>query len=217
MNKVLVFTNVPRWNQLKAQFDIDELLWNEKYKVIDKKLVLKYGINDGTAVLEELPKLALEEEGVYFVYDTIDATKLKQLLIPCVDDEMFALIHPHGGVSKSCFGDNVIVLIGQHDTEDENYYYPLLDLLTSVEDGDTVVAKTYRIIDEIFLKEVIQEFLQEFSQPGIDMEKSSRYRTISKIDRYKEALATFKEKYEPSRRFEEYQVDLVKLRGVLCR
>lgn len=216
MNKVLVFTNAQRWNQLKPQFDTDDSLWNAKYNTIAEKLVLKYGINDEKAILEELPNLAIDEEGIYFVYDTIDATNLKQLLSQCADDEMFALIHD-SGINKSCLGDGLIVLKGCHDTEDDHYYYPLFDLLTSVEECDTVAEKMYRIIDEIFLDEVIIEFLQEFSQPGKDMEKSSRYRTISNIDRYKEALATFKKKYEPSQSFEEYKEDLFKLREVLLR
>ena len=214
MNKVLVFTNPQRWNQLKAQFDVDNSLWNARYKTIAEKLVLKYGIKDGTAALEEMPKLAIEEEGIYFVYDKIEETKLKQLLGQCADDEVFALIHT-SGIRKSGFGDGVIVLQGNHDTEDDHYFYPLFVLLTSVEEDDAITTKVNHIIDELFLGEVIDKFVSEFNEPNKNIGQSSRYRILSKMDKYKDALEVFRKKYESCKIREEYIEDLIQLREML--
>lgn len=214
MNKVLVFTNVERWYDLDSEFDVDNALWNAKYDTIEKELVLKYGIRDGIAVLTELPMLSFEEEGVYFVYDRIDETKLKQLLSQCADDEVFALIH-NTGVKKNSFGDDVIVLQGNHDSEPDHRYIRLFNLLTKVEEDDTIATKVNCIIDKIFLVEVINKFVSEFSEPNKNIGQSARYRILSKMDKYKEALENFRKKYESCRVREEYIEDLIQLRDML--
>lgn len=214
MNKVLVFTNVERWYDLDSEFDVDNALWNAKYDAIEEELVLKYGIKDGIAVLTELPMISFEEEGVYFVYDRIDETKLKQLLSQCANDEVFALIH-NTGVKKNSFGDDVIVLQGNHDSEPEHRYIRLFNLLTKVEEDDTIATKVNRVIDEIFLEEVISKFVGEFYEPNKNMGQSARYRILSKMDKYKEALEAFRKKYESCRVREEYIEDYIQLRDML--
>lgn len=214
MNKILVFTNAPRWSELRSQFDVNETLWNAQYNTIAEKLVLKYNIDNGTAILENLPELSINEEGIYFVYDQIDGPRLSHLLEQCVNDEVFALVHT-SGVQKSNLGQDVIVLRGQHDTEDDNYYYPLFDILTTIEIGDMVTTKVNRIIDSIFLDEVKSRFVQEFSIPNKILGQSVTYRILQQIDRYKKPLEDFGKKYETSKIREEYVDDLIWLQEVL--
>lgn len=216
MNKVLVFTNPQRWNQLKAQFDVDNSLWNARYKTIAEKLVLKYGIKDGTAVLEELPKLAFEEEGIYFVYDKINERELKQILLQCNNDDVFVLLHSEG-VTGNVFGPNVQVLYGNHDTEDRHYYYPLFDLLTRVEAGDTEADKIICIINKIFevYKEAALELLSECLEPKINLEESNAYLTLCQKEELKPELEAFKKKYEASENYSDYKEDLDRLSNIL--
>ena len=115
MNKILVFTNPIRWNQLKNEFDVDKTLWNAQYNTIVEKLVLKYDIVDGKAVLKNLPELSVKEEGIYFVYDQIDEAHLKNILGQCVNDEVFVLVHT-SGVKMNSLGQNIIAIQGNHDT-----------------------------------------------------------------------------------------------------
>ena len=216
MNKVLVFTNPQRWNQLKAQFDVDNSLWNARYNTIAEKMVLKYGIKDGTAVLEELPKLTFEEEGIYFVYDQIDETKLKQLLGQCANDEVFALIHTNG-VRKESLSDDIIVLHGNHDTEDNHYYFPLFDSLTGVEKYDTEADKIIWIINNIFkvYKEAALELLSECLEPKINLEESNAYLTLCQKEELKPELEAFKKKYDASENYSDYKEDLDRLSNIL--
>ena len=214
MNKILVFTNAPRWSELKSQFDVDEALWNAQYNTIAEKLVLKYNIDNGTAVLENLPELSINEEGIYFVYDQIDEPRLSHLLEQCLNDEVFALVHT-SGVQKSNLGQDVIVLRGNHDTEDENYFYPLFDILTTIEVGDTVTTKMNRIIDSVFLDEVKSRFVKEFSTPNKIIGQSVTYRILHQIDRFKKPIEDFRKKYETSKTREEYVEDLIRLQEVL--
>lgn len=214
MNKVLVFSNAHRWNQLKAQFDVDNTLWNARYDALAEKKVLKYDIVDARAVLTDQLELSVEGEGVYIVYDQMDEKELKQLLDQCKEDEVFALLHT-SGVMKSSLGPDVVVLTGNHDTEDEHYYYPLFEQLTSVEAGDTVAIKVSRIVDALFLDEVIMEFVTEFSEPKKSIGRSSRYRILCHVERFNSSMARFREKYESCAAREEYMEDLRLLRKEL--
>ena len=79
MNKLLVFTNAERWNQIKGEFFVDETRWDIPYNSIAKTQVLKYGILNGIAILKPVSNLSIKEAGVYFVYDLISESVLKQL------------------------------------------------------------------------------------------------------------------------------------------
>ncbi|MBO7082496.1 MAG: hypothetical protein J6W30_01480 [Bacteroidales bacterium] len=217
MNKILVFTNAKRWNQLKTEFEVDKALWNAQYDTIAEKLVLKYSIDNGTAVLENLPELSINEEGVYFVYDQIDGPRLNHLLEQCANDEAYALVHTEG-VQKSNLGQDVIVLRGQHDTEDNNYYYPLFDILTTIEVGDTVAEKMRCIIDSTkfkFLDEAIEKFVIDFSEPNKKIGQFATYRILHQIDRFKKPMEDFRKKYETSKTRDEYIDDLIRLQELL--
>lgn len=214
MNKILVFTNAKRWNQLKTEFDVDKALWNAQYNTIAEKLVLKYSIENGMAVLESLPQISFAEEGIYLMYDQIDKSRLSHLLEQCVNDEVFALVHT-SGVQKSNLGQDVIVRCGNHDTEDEHYYYPLFDTLTDIEIGDTVTTKVNCIIDSIFLDEVKSRFVKEFSTPNKNLGQSVTYRILHQIDRFKKPMEDFRKKYETCKTRDEYIDDLKRLRDVL--
>lgn len=214
MNKILVFTNPIRWNQLKNEFDVDKTLWNAQYNTIVEKLVLKYDIVDGKAVLKNLPELSVKEEGIYFVYDQIDEAHLKNILGQCVNDEVFVLVHT-SGVKMNSLGHNIIAIQGNHDTEDEHYYYPLFDILTTIEKGDTVSTKVKRVIDSLFLTETSLKFVKEFSVPNNKMDQSTTYRILQQVDRYKKPLEDFRKQYETSKTREEYVDDLIRLQKML--
>lgn len=220
MNKVLVFTNALKWDDLEPMFHVDDTLWNAKYYTIDENLVLKYGINNGVAILETLPELSIDKEGVYFVYDQIDEARLKQILDQCVNDEVFVLLHS-SGVQKSSLNQDFIVLRGNHDTDTDpdivktSYYYPLLKLLTKIEVGDTVTTKMNRIIDSVFLDEVKSRFVKEFSTPNKIIGQSVTYRILHQIDRFKKPMEDFRKNYETSKTREEYVEDLIRLQEVL--
>ena len=214
MNKILVFTNPIRWNQLKHEFEVDKTLWNAQYNTIVEKLVLKYDIVDGKAVLKNLPELSVKEEGIYFVYDQIDEAHLKNILGQCVNDEVFVLVHT-SGVKMNSLGHNIIAIQGNHDTEDEHYYYPLFDILTTIEKGDTVSTKVKRVIDSLFLTETSLKFVKEFSVPNNKMDQSTTYRILQQVDRYKKPLEDFRKQYETSKTREEYVDDLIRLQKML--
>ena len=216
MNKVLVFTNAQRWNQLKAEFDVDDVLWNAKYNTIADKLLLKYSIDNGTAVLHELSKITIEQEGIYFVYDKINERELKQILLQCNNDDVFVLLHSEG-VTGNVFGPNVQVLYGNHDTEDMHYYYPLFDLLTRVEAGDTEADKIICIINKIFevYKEAALELLIECLEPKINLEESNAYLTLCQKEELKPELEAFKKKYDASENYSDYKEDLDRLGNIL--
>ena len=216
MNKVLVFTNAQRWNQLKAEFDVDDVLWNARYNTIADKLVLKYSIVNGTAVLQETPELNADQEGVYFVFDKINERELKQILVQCNNDDVFVLLHSDG-VTGNVFGPNVQVRYGNHDTEDRHYYYPLFELLTRVEAGDSEADKIIYIIKKIFqpIKEAALELLSECLVPKSELEESDAYFTLCQKEEFKPELEAFKKKYDASENYSDYKEDLERLRNIL--
>lgn len=216
MNKVLIFTNAQRWNQLKAEFDVDDVLWNAKYNAIADKLVLKYSIVNGTAVLQEPLKLSADQEGIYFVYDKINEREFKPILGQCNNDDVFVLLHSEG-ITGNVFGPNAQVLYGNHDTEDRHFYYPLFDLLTRVEAGDSEADKLICIINKIFkvFKEAALELLSECLEPKTNLEESNAYLTLCQKEELKPELEAFKKKYEASENYSDYKEDLDRLSNIL--
>lgn len=216
MNKILVFTNAERWNQLRAEFDVDDTLWNAHYNTIDKNIVLKYGIEKGQAVLQEIPDFAILDEGIYLVYDQIEETKLKLLLNNCANDSLFVLLH-NRGAKRNSFSEGNMVLKGNHDTEDAHYYYPLFNLLTSISAGDTVANKTNHIIKSIFmpLKEAALELLNECLVPKRNLDESNAYGILYQKEELKKELDEFRKKYDASSSLNDYKADLERLRDLV--
>lgn len=213
MNKILVFTNAERWNQIKGEFFVDETQWNIPYNSIAEALVLKYGILNGTAILNPMSNLSIKEAGVYFVYDLISKPVLKQLQEQCADDNLYVLIHTRG-VACGDWTKGVHVREGNHDTFDEHYYYPLFDKLTNVKDSDTEAGKLDEVVELLFkpLKEAALDFINECLVPKRNLDESNAYGILYQKEELREELDEFRKKYESSKNLEEYKEDLERLR-----
>ena len=155
MNKVLVFTNYSRWFELKHNFDIDDVEWNNKYKNIQNDKVLKCGVNkQNMAMLLPVQDLLIDNEGVYLVYDEIDDNSLGFILNQCSNDDLFVLYHKSDElrIRITQFGIYCKMVRGYHDSA--SYYYDVFDILT-----DNKPNKTERIIRLVFLPKVKADFL----------------------------------------------------------
>lgn len=215
MNKLLVFTNAERWNQLKGEFDVDNALWNARYNAIAQDQILEYGIDKGVAVLNVANGFSTGN-GIYFVYDAIGASKLKMLLESCTNDNLYVLVHTKG-VRKEALGQNVRVLKGNHDTLDNHYYFPMFDILTKVKEGDTVEKKMDQVIQGVFknLYNAVLEFLSECSVPNKNLSESNAYNRLLQEAGLRDTLEQFKQVYDSSKRLEDYQNRLMELRDRL--
>lgn len=216
MNKLLVFTNAERWNQIKGEFFVDETQWNIPYNSMAETQVLKYGILNGTAILQPVSNLSIKEAGVYFVYDLISKLVFKQLQEQCADDNLYVLVHTRG-VACGDWTKGVHVCEGNHDTLDEHYYYPLFDKLTNVKDSDTEAGKLDEVVELLFkpLKEAALDFINECLVPKSKLEESDAYFTLCQKEEFKPELEAFKKKYEASENYSDYKEDLERLRSIL--
>lgn len=214
MNKLLVFTNAERWNQIKGEFFVDETRWDIPYNSIAKTQVLKYGILNGIAILKPVSNLSIKEAGVYFVYDLISESVLKQLQEQCASDNLYVLVHTTRGITCSDWAKGVHVLEGSHDTSDEHYYYPLFGKLTSVKDSDTEAGIFGEVIELLFepLQEAILSFVNECLVPQRNLDESNAYGILYQKEELREELDEFRKKYESSKNLEEYKEDLERLR-----
>lgn len=215
MNKLLVFTNAERWNQLKGEFDVNNALWNARYNAIAQDQILEYGIDKGIAVLN-VAHCFSTGNGIYFVYDVIGESKLKMLLESCRNDNLYVLVHAKG-VRKEAFGQNVRILKGNHDTLDNHYYFPMFDILTKVKEGDTVEKKMDQVIQGVFknLYNAVLEFLSECSVPNKNLSESNAYNRLLQEAGLRDTLEQFKQVYDSSKRLEDYQNRLMELRDRL--
>lgn len=156
MNKVLVFTNYPRWAELQHNnFDTDDVEWNDKYKNIQNDKVLKCGVNkQNVAMLLPAHDLSIDNEGVYLVYDEIDDNSLKFILNQCSNDELFVLYHRGDELRNRItqFGVYCTMVRGYHDSA--SCYYDVFNILT-----DDRPNKTERIIHLVFLPKIKEDFL----------------------------------------------------------
>lgn len=216
MNKLLVFTNAERWNQIKGEFFVEETQWNIPYNSIADAQVLKYGIQNGTAILHPISNLSIKEAGVYFVYDLISESVLKQLQKQCTDDNLYVLVHTRG-VARSNWEEGVHVLEGNHDTSDEHYYYPLFDKLTIIMDSDTEVGKLDEVVKLLFkpLQEAASEFLNECLVPKRNLDESNAYGILYQKEELRKELDEFRKKYDASSNLKDYEANLERLRDLV--
>lgn len=163
MNIVLIFTNASRWNDLKDQFDVDEIGWNKTYKNIKDDKAFRCCVNtNNIASLQTLPDMSISDEGVYLIYDQIDKDSLSALLKQCNNDCLYILIHNGVDLNKINACDiHYTFRKGSHDGLPEHHYYNVFDILS-----DDKPDKTNRIIKTIFFKKAKEDFIHGCLTPN---------------------------------------------------
>lgn len=222
MNKVLVFTNYNSWYlgfpKIKTKVD-----WSDSYPELNNPLV-KCVTGQGTEKFLQ-PVGQLSEEGVYLVYDEIGQEILAPLLDKCKqdNDRLFILIHSKGGYTHpndfESWKEICTVAKGIHEQDLEHKlknklerkYEYVFNILIDDEDD-----KTNRIINSIFkpFNNAVISFLRECCTPNKDLEKTLSYQVLCE-EGFRDALDSFRKKYDSSENYLEYKEDLEKLRSLL--
>lgn len=167
MNKVLVFTNNYSW-QCISETVTDLVDWDDSYPNSAAPLTLC----TTNRTLQSVDNISAE--GVYLVYDAIDAQRLRLILNQCPDDVFFILIHSHPSPNVFCdWNKQSVVISGMHDNDEKNKYYPLFKILT-----DDKPDKTNRIIKAVFIETVKANFTSGCLFPN---NKSDQFRLALKI------------------------------------
>lgn len=210
MDKVLVFTNEEKWENL--QDDIQERV---SWKIFPgvKQPVMECVVNSNNEV-ELCAVTELAHDGIYLVYDSINMQQLKSLLDNCPDDNIYILIHNHGRKMEdfSLWKQQCMIKMGKHENHPQNLYLPAFDIITD-NDGH----KLERIIKRIFMpiKEAALELLSECLEPKINLEESNAYLTLCQKEELKPELEAFKKKYDASENYSDYKEDLDRLGNIL--
>lgn len=210
MNKVLVFTNAYRWNELSSCFEgIDEFLWDKPFQDIENSKLFKCGVNENnTAILQTTNDYLIPDEGVYLVYDSIDNDLLGNIISQCKDDNLFILVHTRG-ISKEqidSFGVNCIKQQGMHDST--SYYYDVFEILT-----DKKPDKTSRIIKVVFMDTVKKNFLSGCSIPHNNNDQFRlAYNILRKQPGLENDMEEFMSVYEQCDNWSAYREHLNKLK-----
>lgn len=139
MNKVLVFTNAERWNEFNSNlFHYDEPEWDDRIQNIENDMVYKCIVDTrNKAILQ--PTDDISGEGVYLVYDEIDAETLKNMLLTCKNDIIYMLYHSNGINPSDIKGLDLNWVKGSHTPN--SYYNAVFRFLI-----DEKPDKTERII-----------------------------------------------------------------------
>lgn len=214
---VLAFTNYFRWNQLKDQFNVEEVGWNDRYEKISENKLYKCAVGtDNRAVLEPVEDFSSITEGIYLVYDEIVEDDFKKIMEQYRDYFVCALVHSNGMTRQQLAGfcedvnANCEILEGIHDAA--SCYYDMFRILTD-NDGD----KFNRVLDSIFnpVNVLKRDFLNMCFTPGLqnDDDFIKVYNELSSLDEYKAAMKSFKKCYEGNQ-FEDYKNEFKRLRDV---
>lgn len=210
MDKVLVFTNEEKWENLQ---DVpDRVNWNNFPE--ENQPVMECVVKSNNEV-ELCPVTELAHAAIYLVYDDINMEQLKPLLNNCSQDKLYVLIHNHGRQMED-FGpwlQHCLIKIkrGKHENFTKDRYLPAFEIIT-----DTEGNKLERIIDKVFTpqKEAVLELMNECLVPQKKLESIHAYQMLCK-DGFASVLEEFRKKYETCRSYDEYKQDLVDLRKKL--
>lgn len=211
MNKILVFTNAYRWNEMCDCFNVDETRWNAVFQNIENDKIYKCCLDANyTNILEPLSEISISEEGIYLVYDNIDNDLIKSLLNQCTKDNVYVLVHTHGvninQIKEADFSGRCMVLQGMHDPT--SYYYNVFDILT-----DNIPDKTCRIISTVFkpIEQAKRSFLYGCITPKNESKEFIKAYEIlhSCLGKEVEDFMTF---YMQCNSLSEYKNELKKLR-----
>lgn len=210
MDKVLVFTNAEKWENLQ---DVpDRVNWDNFPE--DNQPVMECVVNSNNEV-ELCPVTELADAAIYLVYDDINMKQLKPLLDNCTQDKLYVLIHNHGHQMED-FGPwlqqcMIKIKRGKHENFPKDLYLPAFEIITDSEGN-----KLERIIDKVFTpqKEAVLELMNECLVPQKKLESIRAYQMLCE-DGFKSVLEVFRKKYESCRSYDEYKQDLVDLRKKL--
>lgn len=202
MNKILVFTNNYSW-QCISETVTDLVDWDDSYPNNAAPLTLC----TTNRTLQSVDNISAE--GVYLVYDAIDAKRLRLILNQCPDDVFFILIHRHPAPSVFCdWNKQSVIISGMHDNDDKNKYYPLFKILT-----DDKPDKTNRIIKSVFIDAVESNFISGCSYPHNNSNQFRlAYRILREQPDLKDAVEEFMSVYEQSDDWSAYREHLNKLK-----
>ena len=208
MDKVLVFTNEEKWENIQ---DVpDRVNWNNFTE--ENKPFMECVVNSNNEV-ELCPVTRLSHAGIYLVYDDINMVQLKPLLDSCPNDNLYVLIHNHGRKMEDFnpWHQQCIIKKGMHENFPRDLYLPAFDINT-----DTEGNKLERIIDKVFTaqKEAVLELLNECLVPKKKLKTIHAYQLLCE-NGFESVLEVFRKKYETCNSFDEYKQDLVDLRKKL--
>lgn len=174
--KVLVFTQLEKWNNLDDIIltRVELADWDDKYPN-EFTTIVKFGFSKDTgAYLDKIDLNCISnEEGVFLVYDEIGEDSFKILKEQCNDDKIFVLTHTTGTCQQNSFNDwsmNPFVLSGSHTNDKADFYNPLFDILTD-KDGD----KMERILNTIFMPQSNLETVLRFLHLCLDPNQGAEF------------------------------------------
>ena len=202
MNIVLVFTNNYSWQGI-SELVTGRVDWDDSYT--NSTNPLTFCTTNRT--LQSVDNIS--EEGVYLVYDDIDANRLRLILDQHSDDVFFILTHSQPKpIVFNDWNKQSVVISGMHDNEDNHVYYPLFKILT-----DDKPDKTNRIIKNVFIETVKANFKNGCKYPK---NNSDQFALALKILReqpvLKGAVDEFMSVYEQSDSFGAYKEHFEKLK-----
>lgn len=216
MDKVLVFTNINS-GVLGLPAIMKKVRENKdwKYSYPNENSPIAICVENQGASATLRPINDFSEEGIYLVYDEIDNYLLDNLLKECKhnNDRLCVLIHSRGDYNDLNYfnvRNNIYTLRGIHEQERIHFYEPVFDIIIDKDDN-----KLARVINSIFMPEVIKGFLHECLVPNNkNLLNTPSYHFLYQGD-FKGALESFMKRYESSNSLEEYKADLAILRDTL--
>ena len=213
MDKILVFTNYDSGYQgLPAVKKIDD--WYDLYPDESHPIVLcLYDDQIKAPLLQSVS--GFPNEGIYLVFDKIESSLLDKFLCECEqkNDRICVLTHSRGNYADLSYfnkWNNVYPLRGMHIEGNKYWYEPVFDIIINPYENN----KLNRIINTIFLPEVIQNFLSECLVPNKNLRNTTSYHFLSHGG-FENALGSFLDKYESSNIPQDYKEDYTKLKKTL--
>lgn len=143
MKRVLIFTDEDSWDDIDlAEYSNVKEQWDPLYPNDDRKAV-KFDLSgDGPARLEVADDCL--QDGVYLLYDDMDAATFHTLTDPCLGEETVVLVHTHGMWNKQTISPHLqlFCLEGSHTNyPDTKLYRPVFLIL-----ADNVGNKKDRVL-----------------------------------------------------------------------
>lgn len=215
MSIVLIFTNYDSWRPIHpSASSYDD--WENNYPGDSspiKKCVFHKG---GPATLETAT--SCKEDGVYLVYDKINALSFADLEKLTREKESYVLVHSNGMYHEEDIPTQGkrMTRFGIHNDDDHCLYYPCFEILT---DGKGDELKRIVSLFNPSLEAVLR-FLNECLMPGnANPQLEDSFKKIcsdaGNNEKVRKAVTGFYEKYKGHKSLEDYEEDLNQIRDIL--
>lgn len=181
--KVLVFTNVKRWDSFSRVLRLTlvgvDPNWKSNYPGENNVEISKFEFINNKAQLTAVDFVnnpITDEEGIFLVYDQLNQSKFNMLKTQCNNVNLFVMAHTNGSYPQSAFTNwnCQSVKEGSHVLDDAHYPY-IYRILTDA-NGD----KMNRIIKKVFKPslEIVLRYLHNCLTPPSDVTVMTNQYTI---------------------------------------